>query len=121
MGPLIGPVHDHLVGPFEIECIDEGLPQMPVLEFLPSRVEEPTLRARGGIVWNDIALDAPLANRRKVVARCPGARGEFLPEQITSGSEPLEGNFAIAVIFIAQDIEIVLPTPDRQVGTPPVF
>src|SRR5262249_1168064 len=84
-------------------------------------IEEPTLRARRCIVRNDIALDAPLADRREVVARCPGARGEFLPEQIAFGSEPLEGNFAIAVIFIAHDIEIVLPTPDRQVGPPPVF
>src|SRR5262249_46028213 len=31
------------------------------------------------------------------------------------------GNFASPVTFVAQDIEIVLPTPDRQVGTPPVF
>src|SRR5215475_4366108 len=121
MGPLIGPVHNLLVGPFEIESIDEGLPQTLILQFFPSRIEEPTLRARRGIVWNDIALDAPLANRREVVARCPGARGEFLPEQIASGSKSLEGNFTIAVIFVAQDIEIVLPTPDRQVGTPPVF
>src|SRR5262247_628336 len=121
MRPFIGPVHDLLVGPFEIECIDEGFPQTLILQFFPSRIEEPTLRARRGIVWNDIALDAPIANRREVVARCPGARGELLPEQITSGSEPLEGNFAIAVIFVAQDIEIVLPACDRQVGTPPGF
>src|SRR5215470_15297480 len=121
MRPFIGPIHDLLVGPFEIECIDEGLAQTLILQFFPSRIEEPTLRARRGIVWNNIALDAPLADRRKIVARCPGARGEFLPEQITSGSKSLEGNFAIAVIFVAQDIEIVLPTPDRQVGPPPVF
>src|SRR4029453_5218186 len=121
MGPLIGPVHDLLVGPFEVECIDEGLPQTLILQFFPSRIEEPALRARRRIVGDDVTLDAALADRREVVARCPGARGEFLPEQITSGSEPLEGNFAIAVIFVAQDIEIVLPTPDRQVGPPPVF
>src|SRR2546430_17494581 len=36
MRPLIGPVHDHLVGPFEIESVDEGLAQALVLEFLPS-------------------------------------------------------------------------------------
>src|SRR6516225_9635296 len=82
MGPLIGPVHDLLVGPFEIECIDEGLPQTLFLQFFPSRIEEPTLRARGGIVWN---------------------------------------NFAIAVIFVAHNVKIVLPAPDRQVGPPPVF
>src|SRR4029453_178122 len=102
-------------------CIDEGLAQTLVLEFFPSGIEEPTLRARGRIIGDYVALDAPLADRRQVVAGCPGARGEFLPEQIAFGGEPLEGNFAIAVIFIAQDIEIVLATRDRQVGAPPVF
>src|SRR6516162_4452059 len=121
MGPLIGPVHDLLVGPFEIECIDEGLPQTLFLQFFPSRIEEPTLRARGGIVWNNMAPYVPLASRRKVVACRPSSRGKFFPEQIASGSEPLEGNFAIAVIFIAHDVEIVLPARDRQVGTPPLF
>src|SRR5262249_11339740 len=46
---------------------------------------------------------------------------KFFPEQIASGSESLEGNFAIAVIFVAHDVKIVLPARDRQVGTPPVF
>src|SRR5262249_19910739 len=121
MGPLIGPVHDFLVGPFEVECIDEGLPQMLILQFFTSRIEEPALRARRRIVGDDVTLDAPLADRREVVARCPGPRGEFLPEQIASGSKSLEGNFAIAVIFVAHNVKVVLPTPDRQVGTPPVF
>src|SRR5215831_15390492 len=121
MRPFIGPVHHLLVGPFEIECIDEGLPQTLSLQFFPSRIEEPTLRARGGIVWNNIALDVPLADRREVVACRPSPRCKFFPEQIAFGSKSLEGNFAIAVIFIAHDVEIVLPACDRQVGTPPVF
>src|SRR5262250_2842644 len=114
-------VHDLLVGPFEIECIDEGLPQTLIPQFFPSRIEEPTLRARGGIVWNDIALDVPLADRREVVACRPSPRYKFFPEQIASCSEPLEGNFAIAVIFVAHDVKIVLPAPDWQVRPPPVF
>src|SRR6516165_7004122 len=75
----------------------------------------------GVVVWNNIAFDLPLADRREVVARCPSPRCKFFPEQIASGSESLEGNFAIAVIFVAHDIKIVLPAPDRQVGPPPVF
>src|SRR5262245_41057759 len=118
MGPLIGPVHDLLVGPFEVECIDEGFAQPLVLELFPPGIEEPALRARRRIVGDDVTLHAPLADRREVVARCPGARGEFLPEQIASGSKSLEGNFAIAVIFIAYAVEIVLPAPDRPGGTP---
>src|SRR5262249_37781125 len=91
------------------------------LSFSRRVLEEPTLRARGGIVWNNIALDVPLADRREVVACRPSPRRKLFPEQIASGSEPLEGNFAIAVVFVAQDIEIVLPACHRQVGTPPVF
>src|SRR5207237_58705 len=115
------PVHDLLVGPFEIERIDEGFTQSLILQFLPAGIEEPTLRAGRSVIGDDVALDVPLADRREVVARCPGARGEFLPEKITFGGEPLESNFAIAVIFVAQNIKIVLPARDRQVGPPPVF
>src|SRR5262245_7292254 len=121
MRPFRGPVHDLLVGPFGIECIDRGLARAFGLESGPSRIEKPTLRARGGIVWNNIALDVPLADRREVVACRPSPRCKFFPEQIASCSEPLEGNFAIAVIFVAHNVKIVLPAPDRQVGTPPVF
>src|SRR5262249_18072077 len=106
MGPLIGPVHDLLAGPFEFECVDEGFPQTLILQFVPSRIEEPALRARGGIVWNNVAPDVPLLDRREVVARCPSPRCKFLPEQIASSSEPLEGSFAIAVIFVAHDVKI---------------
>src|SRR2546429_8614494 len=120
MRPFIGPVHDLLVGPFEIECIDESLPQMLILQFFPTGIEEPTLRARGGIAWNNIALALPLADRREVVACRPSSRGKFFPEQIASCCESLEGNCAIAVIFIAHDVKIVLPAPDRQVEPPPV-
>jgi hypothetical protein len=65
--------------------------------------------------------DAPVTDRRKVVARRPDARGEFLPEQITFGGEPLEGNFAVAVKFVAHDVEIVVSTRDRQIGAPPIL
>src|SRR5437763_10505647 len=121
MGALITPVHQGLVGPFEIERIDESFTQPLILELLPSCVEEPALRAGGRIVGDGVALDAPVTDRRKVVARRPDARGEFLPEQITFGGEPLEGNFAVAVTFVAHDVEIVVSTRDRQIGAPPIL
>src|SRR5262245_37012027 len=117
MRPLIRAVHNVLIGPFEIECIDEGFAQAPVLEFLASRVEEPALCARRGIIGHDVAPDSPFADSRKVVARCPRARGKLLPEKVASGGETLEGNFAIAVVLITQNIEVVLPAADRQIGT----
>src|SRR5204863_4597040 len=57
----------------------------------------------------------------KVVACCPSPRCEFFPEEIAPGGESLKGNFPVAVILIAHDIEIILAARDRQIGTPPVF
>src|SRR5207244_1146866 len=104
---------DGLVGPFEIERVDERLTQALVLELVPPGVEEPALRAGGSMIGNDVALDAALADRGKVVARRPDARGEFLAEEIALGGEPLEGDVAIPIILVAHDVEIVLADRDR--------
>src|SRR5262249_59917303 len=57
MGPLIGPVHDLLVGPFEIEGIDERFAQPLVLELFTPGIEEPALRARRRIVVDYVTLN----------------------------------------------------------------
>ena len=121
MGALVAVVHQVLVGPFEIEGIDEGFAQAAVLELFSPGVEEPALRTRGRIVGEDIALDAAFAHRRKVVTRRPDAGGEFFAEEIGLAGEALEGDVAIAVELVAHHVEIVLPAPDRQIGTPPVL
>src|SRR5262249_15930977 len=95
--------------------------QPPVLELFPAGVEEPALRARGRIVGEDVALDAAFADRRKVVTRGPDTRGELLAEEIGLAGESLEGDVPIAIKLLAPHVEIVLPAPDRQIGTPPVF
>src|SRR5262249_30550926 len=67
-GSLICAVHNFCVDPFEIERIDEGLTHTLVCEFLPSGVEVPALRRGRGMVRDNVALDASLANCRKVIA-----------------------------------------------------
>ena len=57
----------------------------------------------------------------KIVARRPGARGEFLAEQIIPGGKAFEADVAVAVIFEAHDVEIVLAAGDRQLGAPPIL
>ncbi len=121
MGALIAAVHDGLVGPFEIERIDESFPQPLVLEDVPPSIEEPALRSRRRIVRNHVTFDATVANRRKIVARRPDARGELLLEQVALGGETLERHVAIAVVFVADDVEIVLPARYRQVAAPPIL
>ena len=102
MGPVIGPVHDRLVGPFEIEGEDHRLAQRPVLELLAPRVEEPALRAGRRIVGQHVVLDAAVADRREIVARRPDARGELLAEQVVAAGEAFEGDVAVAIELVAQ-------------------
>ncbi len=72
-GSLISPIHYCCVDPFEIERVNEGLAHALVPEFLLSCVEVPALRCRRGMVGDDVALDVPLVDRRKVVACRPDA------------------------------------------------
>ena len=121
MRALVGAVHDVLVGPFEIEGVDQRLAQAAVLEFLAPHIDEPALRAGRRIVRQDVALDAAVLEGREIVARRPGARGELLAEQIVLGGEADEGDLAVAVIFVAHRVEIALPDRHRQTGAPPVL
>ena len=120
LGPLIGPVHEGLVGPFEIEGVIQGEAEPRIGEFGPPQIDEPALRARGRIVRQVVALHPSVADRGEIVARRPGARGELLAEQIALRREAFEADFAVTVIFIAQRIEIVLADADRQRRAPPV-
>ena len=121
MGTVVRPVHDGLVGPFEVEGVDHGFAQAAVAQLVAARVHEPTLGARGRLVGQHLFLDAPVADRGKIIARRPDARGELLAEQIVLGGESLESNVAVAVIFEAHDVEIVLAARDRKVGAPPIL
>src|SRR4029077_15556809 len=116
-----GAVHDRLVGPFKIKGANKGLAQAPVLELLKPAVEKPTRGARRRIVGDDILLHTPIANRRKVVPRSPGAGRELLAKQVIFRGKAFEGHLAIPVILIADQIEIVLTARNRQIGAPPIF
>ncbi len=121
MRAVIGAVHDVLVGPFEIEGVDQRLAQAAVLELRAPHVDEPALRAGRRIVGQHGALDAAVLEGGKIVARRPGARGELLAEQIILGGEAFEADLAVAVIFETQRVEIVLPARHRQIGAPPIL
>src|SRR5262245_41700914 len=121
MDPLVGPVHDGLVGPFEIESAIQRLAHTAVLELVAPRVDVPALRPRRRLVWQHLALDSPIAERRKVVACRPEARRELLPKHEALRGETFEGDVAVAVELETQQVEIVPTAHDRQVGTPPVL
>ena len=52
-------------------------------------------------------LTRPSRSAGKVVAGRPDARGELLAKQIVLAGEGLKRDFAIAVKFVAEDVEIV--------------
>src|SRR5512144_704314 len=103
MRPVIRSVHDISVGPFEIESIDERLTQAPILELLPPQIDEPSLGARRRSIRNHRPLDAAILESRRSITCGPGPRGEFLAEQITLCRKAFEADFAVAVIFVADD------------------
>ena len=65
MGARIGAVHDGLVGPFEIEGIDQRLADPRILEFVAAGIDEPALRARRRFVRQRLALDAAVLAARE--------------------------------------------------------
>src|SRR5581483_506628 len=95
--------------------------QLRILKFLAPRVEEPALRAGWRAVGERLLIDPAVDEGREVVARRPGARGEFLAEQIIPGGKRLESGLPVAIKFVAQDIEIILPAADRKLRAPPIL
>src|SRR6185503_10123521 len=63
----------------------------------------------------------PILERRKFITCGPGPRGEFLAEQITLCGKAFEPDFAVAVVFVADRVEIIQPPGYRQVGAPPIL
>src|SRR3974377_54307 len=121
MRAIVGPVHDVLVGPFEVKGIAQRLAQAAVLEFLAPRIDEPALRARDRGIRDHVALAARVLKGRKIVARRPSARGELLAKQIILGGEAFEADLAVAIIFVADGVEIIQPARYWQIGAPPIL
>ena len=116
--PLVGRVHDVLVGPFEVEGEPDRLAHPRILELLAPGVEVPALDARGRAVVQRLLLHPPVLDGGEIVGRRPEARGVFLVVVDRAGLERLEGDLPLAIIFEAQPVEIVLPEVDRQLGAP---
>src|SRR6187402_1367908 len=100
MRAVVRTVHDISVGPFEIESVDECLPQTPILKFLAPQIDEPTLGAGRRGVRNYGPLDTTILERRKIITRGPGSRSELLAKQIILCGETFESDLPVAVVFV---------------------
>src|SRR5262249_42690296 len=113
--------HQSLVGPLEIERVNERFAQSLILELVAAGIEETAPRARRRIVGGGGAPDAAPPGRRENGGGGPRSRGKFLAEEIALAGEAFEGDIAVAIKFVADDVEIVLSAPDREVGAPPIL
>src|SRR4029450_10490451 len=121
MRAIVRPVDDVLVGPLEIERVDQRLAHAPVFKFLAPRIDKPSLGTRRRIVGQHVALDASVLEGRKVIARRPETRREFLAEEIIPACKALEPDFPVTVILEPQHIEIILPARNRKFRAPPIL
>ena len=89
MGPVVGPVHDVLVGPVEIESIDSAW-RAPVLELVTPCLDgaRPLRAQRGVSSGSTFHLSASILETPKIVTCRPGTRREFLAEQIVFAVKP---------------------------------
>src|SRR5262245_11896880 len=121
MSAIVGTIHDILVGPFEIESVDQGFAYALVFELVAPRIDKPALSTRRRIIGQHAALDASVLECREIVACRPEACREFLAKQIIFGSKTFKRDVAIAIIFEPNHVEIILPARNRKVGAPPVL
>ena len=83
-------------------------------EYLPPRVEDEGGHARRASVGQDFALHAPVRDGGKVVGDRPALAGEFQAEVVLAGLERLDHYVAVAVVVVADAVEIVLAPVDRE-------
>ena len=121
MRPRIGAVHDGLVGPLEVEGVDQCLAHPRIPELVAARVDEPSLRAGRRVVGHDLPLDATVLHGRKIITRRPDAGGELLAVEIVLAGETFESDIAVAIEFVAHHVEIVAAAAGGQIGSPPIL
>src|SRR5579859_822387 len=107
MGARVGAVHDGLVGPLEVEGLDQSLANAGISKLVAAGIDEPALRAGRRLVGQGLALDAAVLDGGKIVSRRPYPRGELLAIEVAPCGKSLERHVAIPVEFVAHNIEII--------------
>ncbi len=107
-----------LVRPLEVEGEIERLAHALVLELLAPRVDEEALGSGGALVGQRQADEAAFLDGGNVVARRPVERGELLAEIEGAGLQAFELQRAVAVVLVAQLVEIEAAAIDGQVLAP---
>ena len=118
---MIGRIHNVLIRPFKVKRIANRLPNARIAKLRAACIKDPTLRANRQATGQFFLFHAPLAHSRKIISRCPLARGIFFDKIQLTRFERLKGNLPLAKIFIAQAIKIIGANIHRQIRAPIIF
>ncbi|MNO98318.1 hypothetical protein D3C76_900630 [compost metagenome] len=118
---LVGAEEQLLVGPLEVEQLDDRLAHAHVLEHRAADVEGVALHAPGILVVQLLADDAAVAHGGGVVGGRPVLRDAFLDEVELAGLERLQRHGEVAVGVDHHGIEVVEAAVHRQVVAPVVL
>ena len=111
-------VEDRAVDVLEIEGEVEGAAHAPVLELRPAQVEHEGLHRSRRPHREFFPDDAPLPHRREVVGRRPVAGAVLGAEVVAVALEGLEQHGRVAVVLVADLVEIVPAAVHRQIAAP---
>src|ERR1700690_3441061 len=120
MGARIGAVHDGLVGPFEVERLDQRFADARVFELVAAGIDEPALGARRSLGGQCFTPDAAVLHGGEIIARCPDPRSELFAVQVAPCGKPLERDVAIPIEFVTHSIEIIAAAGNWKPGAPPI-
>ena len=109
-----------LVRPLEIKRVAERLPYPPIVEQGAPGVEDHGAHSGGPAVGQHLELDSPVGDGGDVIRRRPKLGVGLAANVGLAGLEGLEGHGGVAIVVIADFIEVVLAAIDRQAGAPVV-
>src|SRR5258708_37731848 len=100
MGARIGAVHDGLVGPFEIERLDQRFAHPRISEFFAAGIYEPAPRAGRGFGGERFPFEPALPDAGGGITRRPYPRPTPFTEKRESSGKPPRTDHALSVGFV---------------------
>ena len=119
--PRVRAVEERAIRPLEVESVAERLAHPRVREDRAARVEDVALHPRGHLVLDLLLLDEPGGQGGAGVPCRPRLRRVLRTEVVLSGLERLQGHGGVAIVVVADDVEVAAPHPHGQPGAPVVL
>ena len=109
------------VAPFEVEGGGQRRAHAGIAEDRAARVVDPALHAGRDLVGDRFLADAPVPDRRHVVRRGPVFRRVLRTEVVGTGLERFQRHDVVAIVVVANRVEVVAPHVHGQRGRPVIL